>query len=154
MSFLKSVAYFAKKLIWFFSELILSVLYYKNIKVFLCNHFTIGIKYLRKKRTRFPHPVGIVIGKNVQLGSNCIIYQNVTIGTKQTNDDINAEYPKIGNNVIIYPNSVLFGDIEIGDNAIIGAGSIIFFDIPPNAVVAGNPAKIIKIKEQANDIGP
>jgi serine O-acetyltransferase len=79
----------------------------------------------------------------VQLGSNCIIYQNVTIGTKETKDYVNAAYPVLGSNVIVYANSVIFGDIEIGDNVIIGAGSIVFKSIPANSVVGGNPGKIL-----------
>ena len=85
----------------------------------------------------FPHPVGIVIGQGVNIGKNCTIYQNVTIGSK------NGKYPKIGNNVIIYANSVVVGDITIGDNSIIGAGSVVLKSFPSNSIIAGNPAKII-----------
>lgn len=86
---------------------------------------------------KFPHPIGIVIVKGVSIGKNCRIFQNVTIGSK------NGKIPTIGNNVCIYPNSVIFGDITIGDNAIIGAGAVVLKDVPANAIVAGNPAKII-----------
>ena len=40
------------------------------------------------------------------------------------------------------------GKINIGNNVTIGAGSVITHDIPDNAIVAGVPAKIIKIKEE------
>ncbi|WP_460954215.1 serine O-acetyltransferase [Spirosoma litoris] len=73
-----------------------------------------------------------------------MIYQNVTIGTKETFDYINAPYPKIGDNVVIYANSVIFGDIAIGSNSIIGAGSVVFINVLPNSIVVGNPARIIK----------
>lgn len=87
----------------------------------------------------FPHPISIVIGKNVKIGKNCTIYQNVTIGQKEDN------YPVLGNNIIIYPNSIIIGKIKIGDNVIIGAGSVVLCDIPSNSIVAGNPARIIKM---------
>ena len=128
----------------FFTGLFVSVFFYRTVKVHLCNHLTIGIWKLYRKKTSFPHPVGIVIGMKVQLGDNCEIYQNVTIGTKNTKEFKTAKYPKIGNNVIIYPNSIIIGDIEIGDNAIIGAGSIVLDSVPKNAIVAGNPARVIK----------
>ena len=45
---------------------------------------------------------------------------------------------------MLYANSVIIGGIKIGDNAIIGAGSVVISDIPANAIVVGNPARIIK----------
>lgn len=100
-----------------------------------------NLKLLLKNGTIFPHPVGIVISKDAKIGTECRIYQNVTIGKK--NGLNNEKAPVIGNKVKIYPNSVIIGDITIGDNAIIGAGSVVIHDVPKNSVVAGNPAKII-----------
>ena len=125
-------------------NMFLSIYCYRNIKIYLSNHFTIGIWKLYKQKTLFPHPVGIVIGIDVSIGKGCIIYQNVTIGTKDTNNTINPKYPKIGNNVIIYPNSIIIGDIEIGDNSIIGAGAVVLNNVPEDCVVVGNPASIKK----------
>lgn len=129
----------------FFVELTASLIFYQTFKLYVSNHLTIGIYNLYKAKTHFPHPVGIVIGVKVKMGMNCEIYQNVTIGTKETSDFKNGKYPEIGNNVIIYPNSLIIGDIKIGENSIIGAGSVVLNDVPPNSVVAGNPAKFIKI---------
>lgn len=130
----------------FFYNTFLSYLLFRTFKVYWSNHLTIGMKYLKKQKTNFPHPVGIVIGYNVTMGTNCVIYQNVTIGTKNTKDYKNASYPRVGNNVTIYANSVVFGDITIGDNAVIGASCVVFEDVPPDAVVAGNPARIVKLR--------
>lgn len=129
----------------FFIDLFLSIYCYKSIKVYLCNHLNIGIWTLYKKRTIFPHPVGMVIGYKVKIGFGCKIYHNVTIGTKETQNFKDGRYPKIGNNVIIYPNSIIIGDINIGDNVIIGAGSIVLNDIPSNVVVSGSPAIVKKV---------
>ena len=54
-----------------------------------------------------------------------------------------ADAPLIGDEVIIYPGACIIGKITIGTQAIIGAGSIVLHDVPPNTVVAGNPAKIV-----------
>ena len=99
---------------------------------------------LLEKNTYFPHPIGIVINKNAKIGKNCTIFQNVTIGDKMTGTD-KERYPVIGDNVTIYANSVIIGGIKIGDNAIIGAGAVVVKDVSPNAVVAGNPAVILKL---------
>lgn len=138
---------YAKALIRFIIGSILSIYCYRNIKVYFCNHFNIGIWNLYKKRTVFHHPIGIVIGFKVQIGTDCQIFQNVTIGTKDTQNFKEGSYPKIGNNVIIYPNSIIIGDINIGDNVIIGAGSIVLNDIPSDVVVAGSPAEIKKKRD-------
>lgn len=84
-----------------------------------------------------PHPIGIVIGKEVKIGEFCTIYQGVTIGKR------NGEYPKIGDNVCIYPNSTIVGGVTIGNNVIIGAGSVVLKNVYDNEIIAGVPAKKI-----------
>lgn len=103
-------------------------------------------KRYKSQGTRFPHLCGIVISRATTIGKNCIIYQNVTIGSKniETGDRNPEHYPVIGNNVIIYAGAVIIGHIHIGDNAIIGANSVVMHDVPPNSIVVGCPAKIIK----------
>lgn len=101
-----------------------------------------NLKELKKLKIQFPHPVGIVISKDAKFGKNCIIFQNVTIGIR-TSDNI-AKAPIIGNNVKIYAGAIIIGDVHIGENFVIGAGSVVLDDIPANVVCAGNPARIIK----------
>jgi acetyltransferase-like isoleucine patch superfamily enzyme len=55
----------------------------------------------------------------------------------------------IGNNSGLGINSRI-GNVEIGDHVIIGAGSVVTKDIPDYAIVAGNPAKLIRIRGNAN----
>lgn len=126
-----------------YKNLVISTYCYRTTKIYQCNHITFGIYNLYKQKTKLPHPVGIVIGMKVKLGKNCTIYQNVTIGTKDTEDFLVGKYPQIGNNVTIYPNAVIIGDITIGDNAIIGANSLVNKSVPANKTVVGNPAKIL-----------
>lgn len=105
-----------------------------------------NIKDLIARGTKFPHLLGIVISRAAIVGSNCTIYQNVTIGAKSYEfgncDPIN--YPILGDNVIIYAGAVIVGHIKIGKNAVIGANSVVLSDVPENAVYAGNPARLIK----------
>ncbi|HDT5857673.1 TPA: hypothetical protein QHC30_005205 [Klebsiella quasipneumoniae subsp. similipneumoniae] len=95
------------------------------------------------KKNINPHPVGIVIGKNVVLGSGCTIYQNVTIGVRNNNEE---KYPVLGDNVIVYANACIIGDIKVGNNVIIGSGSLVNKDIPDNAIVKGSPAVVIRFQ--------
>ena len=105
------------------------------------------LQYILEKGTKFAHPIGIVIDKDVVIGKDCIVFQNVTIGKKY---GTSGKSPIIGNNVKIYANSCVIGDVKIGDNAKIGAGAIVLEDVPENAIVAGNPAKIVGYIENTN----
>ena len=105
-----------------------------------------NIPKFKKQKTEFPHPVGIVIHPDVQIGKNCIIFQNVTIGRGKYIEHNQSDVPIIGDNVTIFANAVIVNGIRIGNNVTIGAGSIVLNDIPDNTTVAGNPAKIIKTK--------
>ena len=125
---------------------LLALILFRSIRLFICNHLNIGIWKLFQKKTIFPHPIGIVIGFNVELGRYCTIYQNVTIGTKDTKNFKNAKYPRIGDNVTIYPNSIIIGDIDVGCNSIIGAGTVLLKSVPPNSIVYGNPGKVQSTK--------
>lgn len=60
--------------------------------------------------------------------------------------------PIIGNNVTIYAGAKVFGKITIGDDVIIGANAVVTKDIPPHSMVAGVPAKIIKTRNDINEI--
>lgn len=119
---------------WFYHNNIKIISYkyfYKNFKKYNCY---ISPKAKLKEQIKFPHPMGIVIGDGVEIGKNVTIYQNVTLGRKYK--DI-SEYPIIGNNVVIYCNSVVIGNVKIGDNAIIGCNSVVLRDVKNGEIVSG-----------------
>lgn len=68
-----------------------------------------------------------------------IQYFQLQGGTYQTH----GSCIEIHDNVFIGGQSIIVGNVSIGPNAIIGAGSVVTKDVPEDAVVAGNPAKII-----------
>jgi serine O-acetyltransferase len=73
------------------------------------------------------------------LGDNCWINQQVTIGYKDKNSR-----PKIGNNVTITAGAKVIGGITIGNNVAVGANAVIVKNVPDNCVVVGVPAYIVK----------
>ena len=99
---------------------------------------------LKAQGTHFILPVGLIVSKYARLGKNCILYQNVTIGGKDFPNHAGnpANYPQIGDNVVIYPGAFVAGPITIGNNCIIGANTVVFGNVPDNCMVSGNPAKI------------
>ena len=86
------------------------------------------------------------IGSLKSIGKNLTILPMVLIGKKVSG--INCNNCTIGNNVYIGTGAIIMNPVNIGNNVIIGAGSIITKDVPDNAIVAGNPAKIIRFKKE------
>ena len=89
------------------------------------------------------HGTGVVIGETAVIGNNVKIYQGVTLGARSFPLDENGHpikgikrHPNIGNNVIIYSNSTILGDITIGDDAIIGGNLWVTEDVPAGARLA------------------
>jgi putative colanic acid biosynthesis acetyltransferase WcaB len=91
------------------------------------------------------HGMALVINHETVIGANCILRHSTTIGNKKLSDGSFTGAPKIGNNVDIGSNVVILGPITVGSNAVIGAGSVVVKDVPEGAVVAGNPARVIRI---------
>lgn len=65
-------------------------------------------------------------------------------GLSFPHNEVNKKPIKIGNNVWIGWGATILKGVTIGDNSIIGAGSVVLKDVPPNVLVGGNPAKVIK----------
>lgn len=91
------------------------------------------------------HPGFRRIGANIHIGENCTILPGVLMGKKLPG--IKLVGFEIGDNCYISTGVTILGPIKIGNNVTIAAGAVVNKDIPDNAVVAGVPAKIIKIKE-------
>ena len=89
---------------------------------------------------RYSHPYSTVLNAEF-IGNDFSCTNCTTIGKKD------GRRPRIGNNVTVGCHVAIIGDITIGNNVTIGAGSVVVKDVPDNAVVVGNPARIIKYKE-------
>lgn len=101
---------------------------------------------------RFQDQGGIIIGDGVLIGHNVVLATlNHDIDPKKRSN----MYPSpiiIGNNVWIGANVTVVPGVTIGDGAVIGAGAVVTKDVPPNVIVGGVPAKIIKeIEESKNN---
>ena len=99
----------------------------------------IGPDTVIKNNLSLPHGLhGVFISRYAQIGENCCIYQNVTIG------EIDRKAPVIGNNCLIGAGAVIIGDIRIGDNVKIGAGAVVNTNVPDNYTVVSQPMRMIE----------
>ena len=99
----------------------------------------IGPDAVIKNLPVLPHGLqGIFISRYAEIGENCRIYQNVTIG------EVNREAPVIGDNCLIGAGAVIIGGIRIGNNVCIGAGAVVNKDVPDNCTVVSQPVRMIQ----------
>jgi acetyltransferase-like isoleucine patch superfamily enzyme len=109
-----------------------------------------------------------IIGRNVKVSSHTFICEGVTIeddvfvghnvsfindkyprattenGTPQTEADWSVIKTVVKRGASVGTSSTILCGITIGENAVIGAGSVVTHDVPANAIVAGNPARMMR----------
>lgn len=101
------------------------------------------------------------IGRYVSIGNNCSIGPGEHDYTLESTSNMLYEYSdwyerltvkplNIGNDVWIGADSIIRRGVTIGNGAVVGANSFVNKDVPPFAVVAGNPAEIIKYRFNEN----
>jgi serine O-acetyltransferase len=85
------------------------------------------------------HPNGVVIFPGAIIGPNCLISQQVTIGTGGSKPGA----PVLAGHVDIGAGAKIIGGVKIGDHAVIGANAVVLQDVPPHATAVGIPARIL-----------
>ncbi len=88
---------------------------------------------------QIPHPVGIVIHPDAEIGPNCLLFQQVTIGTGGPLPGV----PRLGGHVDVGAGAKILGGVAIGDHAKIGANAVVLQDVPAGATAVGVPARVI-----------
>jgi acetyltransferase-like isoleucine patch superfamily enzyme len=107
----------------------------------------------------------IRVGRNVFINQNCTFYDlggidiaddvmigpNVSLITSghalepSRRRDVNIAKPiVIERNVWIAAGAIVIGGVAVGENSVVAAGSVVTKDVPPNTLVAGNPARVIR----------
>ena len=119
---------------------------------------------------------GAKIGDNCKISSHSFVCEGVTIesgvfvghgvtfindrypratnatGNLQSETDWNCQRTLIKQGASIGSGATLLGGITVGENAIVGAGSVVTKDVPANAIVAGNPARILRFIDSTVEI--
>jgi acetyltransferase-like isoleucine patch superfamily enzyme len=122
------------------------------------------------------HEGAVEIGEKTVMGQECTIsaYQHVRIGEQCVIADramfidfdhgvVEVERPirqqgiykrdvEVGNNVWIGYGACVLRGVSVGDNSVIGTNAVVTKDVPANAVVAGIPARIIRMREAPQEL--
>jgi len=85
-----------------------------------------------------PHPNGVVIHPAAKIGPNCLLFQQVTLGTRG-----GTEAPVLEGHVDVGAGAKLLGGIRVGAHAQIGANAVVLNDLPPCKKSVGMAARII-----------
>jgi acetyltransferase-like isoleucine patch superfamily enzyme len=146
-----------------------NVLIGENVKIYdFVNAYGCSIDDNTKVGTFVEIQKGSTIGKNCKISSHTFICEGVHIadncfighgvmftndlfpratnmdGSIQTEDDWKCIETFVKKGASIGSNATILAGVTIGENSLIGAGSVVTKNVPKNAIVAGNPAQIIK----------
>jgi acetyltransferase-like isoleucine patch superfamily enzyme len=91
----------------------------------------------------------VFIGHSVTFINDTYPRATVAGGGLQTEADWKVEKTKVCRGASIGSGSTILSNITVGENAIVGAGSVVTKDVPANAIVAGNPAKLLRFVNEA-----
>jgi acetyltransferase-like isoleucine patch superfamily enzyme len=93
---------------------------------------------------------GVTVEDNVFIGHGVTFindtYPRATTGDGhlQTEQDWKVERTVVKKGASVGSGSTILANVTIGENAVVGAGSMVTKNVPPNAIVAGNPARVLR----------
>ncbi|MEJ2219133.1 MAG: serine acetyltransferase [Gemmatimonadota bacterium] len=91
---------------------------------------------------RLPHPQNILMGAECEIGENCSLFHDVTLGRGGGK----PRPPKLGNNVQVFAGAKILGDVVVGDNVEIGANAVVSRNVPSGSAVMVAPCRAVPIR--------
>ena len=105
--------------------------------------------------------IGAVIGAGTMIDMNAVVGGRAIVGRlchigagavlAGVIEPASAKPVTIHDHVLVGANAVVIEGVEVGENAVVAAGAVVIDDVPDNAVVAGCPAKIVKMRDAKTD---
>jgi len=106
------------------------------------------------KRLFIDHGMGVVIGETAEIGDDCTLYHDVTLGGRapQRGEYGRKRHPTLGNGVIVGSGAQILGPFRIGDGARVAAQAVVLSEVPDGVTMVGPPARsVAKPGEKASD---
>ena len=96
------------------------------------------------RRFFIDHGMGVIIGETAEIGDDCLLYQDVTLGG--TGNEKGKRHPTLGSHVVVGSGAKVLGNIKIGDHVRVGANSVVLNDVPSHSTVVGIPGRVVRRK--------
>ena len=94
------------------------------------------------RRVFIDHGMGVVIGETAEIGDDCTLYHQVTLGGVSWQKG--KRHPTLGRSVVVGAGAKILGPIVIGDGARVGSNSVVVRPVSPGATVVGIPARPVE----------
>jgi len=89
------------------------------------------------------HATGVVIGETARVGSQCLIFHQVTLGSSGAPVKGARRHPVIGDGCVLGAGSKVLGAVTLGDRVKVGGNSVVVGDVPSDTVAVGVPSRIV-----------
>ena len=94
--------------------------------------------------------MGAVLGGRATVGKNCHIGAGAVLAGVV--EPPSAKPVTVGDDVVVGANAVVLEGVHVGNGAVVAAGAVVTQDVPENAVVAGTPARVVKLKDAKTNV--
>jgi serine O-acetyltransferase len=97
------------------------------------------------KRVFIDHGMGVVIGETAEIGDDCTLYHDVTLGGRapRRGEYGQKRHPTLGNDVIVGSGAQILGPFRVGDGARIAAQAVVLSEVPDGVTMVGPPARSV-----------
>jgi len=95
----------------------------------------------------------VFVGHNVTFVNDSFPRATSKTGALQTEQDWKVEVTLVKKGASIGSGATILANVVIGENALIGAGCVVTRDVPANAIMTGNPGRVVRFIDQGNDPG-
>ncbi len=115
------------------------------------SHISIGNRSMIGADSIVGSAADVTIGDDVMMGPQVLIYTSnhgVELGTPMRLQPSENHPVKIGNDVWIGARCIILPGVTIHDGAVVAAGAVVTKDVPPNSIVGGVPARVLKLRPE------
>lgn len=128
-----------------------NLLIYPSVYIIFSHRMTVGRRVAINVGTYIDAGGGLEIGDHVMIGPNCIIstreHSIEPTGIPMCYQPVRYRNIEIGNDIWIGGNATIRGGVKLGEGCVVAAGAVVISDVPPNAIVGGVPAKVLRYRD-------